>query len=136
MIQPFGQNVWLRAAIPLRYFKGKDQSGFDLASTNNRRTDSFWMSVWGPFGDLKSVQSLGVVMEHPIAKPALEIRSIELSKVDPGSDFLEGKPVLDEFGQWAHADWPRTMARLADVHSGKADAFKERPNASTAGTPS
>ena len=51
-IQPFGQNVWLRASIPLQYFKGMDQSGNDLASTINRRTDSFWMSVWGPFGDL------------------------------------------------------------------------------------
>jgi hypothetical protein len=107
MLQPFGQNVWLRASVPLRYFKGKDQSGFDLASTNNRRTDSFWMSVWGPFGDLENVESLGVTMDYPVARPALEIRSIQLAKEDPGSDFLEGKPVLDEFGQWAHADWPR-----------------------------
>ncbi|MGA2273722.1 MAG: hypothetical protein ABSH00_09210 [Bryobacteraceae bacterium] len=109
MFQPFGQNVWLRASVPLQYFKGKDQSGFDLASTNNRRTDSFWMSIWGPFGDLKNVESLGFTMEYPIAKPTLEIRSIQLAKQDPGSDFLEGKPVLDEFGQWAHADWPRKI---------------------------
>jgi hypothetical protein len=109
MLQPFGQNVWLRASVPLRYFKGKDQSGFDLASTNNRRTPSFWMSVWGPFGDLKNIESLGVTMEYPIGKPVLEIRSMQLTKEDPGSDFLEGKPVLDEFGQWAHADWPRKI---------------------------
>ena len=38
MFQPFGQNVWLRASVPLRYFQGMDQSGTDLASTNNRRT--------------------------------------------------------------------------------------------------
>src|SRR5262245_64728826 len=25
-IQPFGQNAWLRASIPLRYLKGMDQS--------------------------------------------------------------------------------------------------------------
>ncbi len=109
MLQPFGQNVWLRASVPLRYFKGKDQSGFDLASTNNRRTDSFWMSIWGPFGDLKNIESLGFTMEYPIAKPTLEIRSMQLAKEDPGSDFLEGKPVLDEFGQWARADWPRKI---------------------------
>lgn len=60
MLQPFGQNVWLRASVPLRYFQGRDQSGHDLASTNNRRTESFWMSVWGPFGDLKKVESLGL----------------------------------------------------------------------------
>ncbi|MGA2864557.1 MAG: hypothetical protein ABSF95_08715 [Verrucomicrobiota bacterium] len=109
MLQPFGQGVWLRASVPLRYFKGKDKSGFDLASTNNRRTDSFWMSVWGPFGDLTAVESLGFVMSYPIGKPTLEIRSLQLAKEDPGSDFLEKKPVLDEFGQWAHADWPRKI---------------------------
>jgi hypothetical protein len=26
-LQPFGQNVWLRASVPLQYFKGMDQSG-------------------------------------------------------------------------------------------------------------
>jgi hypothetical protein len=109
MMQPFGQNVWLRAAVPLRYFVGKDQSGFDLASTNNRRTNSCWLSLWGPFGDLKNIQSLSFVMEYPIAKATLEIRSMQLAKEDPGSDFLEGKPVLDEFGQWAHAEWPRKI---------------------------
>lgn len=109
MLQPFGQNVWLRASIPLQYFKGKDQRGTDLASTNNRRTDSFWMSVWGPFGDLTQIEAIGVVMEYPVNKPVLEIRSLELSKEDAGSDFLEKKPVLDEFGQWAHTDWPRKI---------------------------
>ena len=115
LLQPFGQNVWLRASVPLRFFKGKDQSGFDLASTNNRRTDSFWMSIWGPFGDLKNIESLGFTMDYPINKPTLEIRSIQLARQDPGSDFLEGKPVLDEFGQWAHADWPRKIKSQAQL---------------------
>jgi hypothetical protein len=124
MLQPFGQNVWLRASVPLRYFKGRDQSGFDLASTNNRRTPSFWMSVWGPFGDLKSVEALGVTMDYPIGKPTLEIRSIQLAKEDPGSDFLEGKPVLDEFGQWAHADWPRKIKSREQLDKELADEEK------------
>ena len=109
MLQPFGQGVWLRAAVPLRYFKGRDQEGRDLASTNNRRTNSFWMSVWGPFGDLTKVEALGVTMWYPVGKPTLEIRSIQLSKDDPGSDFLEKTPVVDEFGQWVYADWPRKL---------------------------
>jgi hypothetical protein len=121
MLQPFGQNVWLRASVPLRYFNGRDQSGFDLASTNNRRTDSFWMSIWGPFGDLKNIQSLGFTMEYPIDKPTLEIRSLQLAKEDPGSDFLEGKPVLDEFGQWAHADWPRKIRSREQLEKELAD---------------
>jgi hypothetical protein len=124
MLQPFGQNVWLRASVPLLYFKGRDQSGFDLASTNNRRTPSFWMSVWGPFGDLKSVEALGVTMDYPIGKPTLEIRSIQLTKDDPGSDFIEGKPVLDEFGQWAHADWPRKIKSREQLEKELADEEK------------
>jgi hypothetical protein len=104
MLQPFGQNAWLRASIPLQYFKGKDQRGSDLASTNNRRTDSFWMSVWGPFGDLVTVEALSVSMQYPVGNPTLEIRSIELSRQDRGSEFLEGQPLVDEFGQWVHAD--------------------------------
>ena len=124
MFQPFGQNVWLRASVPLRYFQGMDQSGTDLASTNNRRTDSFWMSVWGPFGDLKKVESLGLTMEYPLPGAVVEIRSMKLAKEDPGSDFLEGKPVLDEFRQWAHADWPRKIKSREQLAKELADEEK------------
>jgi hypothetical protein len=70
MLQPFGQNVWLRASIPLQYFKGRDQKGMDMASASNRRTNSFWMSVWGPFGDLKNVEAMSVAMDYPLNEPA------------------------------------------------------------------
>jgi tetratricopeptide (TPR) repeat protein len=109
MFHPFGQGLWMRASIPLQYFKGKDQRGMDLASTNNRRTDIFYMGVWGPFGELKNVESISVTMQYPLNKPTLEVRSIRLCKDDPGSEFLEGQPVVDEFGQWAHGDWPRKI---------------------------
>ncbi len=56
-------------------------------------------------------------MEYPIARPTLEIRSIQRTKEDPGSDFLEGKPVLDEFGEWTHADWPRKIKSRAQLGS-------------------
>jgi len=109
MLQLFGQDAWLRASIPLRFFKGKDRQGSDLASTNNRRTNSYWMQVWGPFGELKDVQAIGVTMDYPLNRPSLEIRALALSKEDAGSEFLEGQPVLDEFGQWAKGDWPRKV---------------------------
>src|ERR1035438_9387174 len=41
MFQPFGQGVWLRASVPLRYFQGRDQSGFDLPSNLPRRPAPF-----------------------------------------------------------------------------------------------
>jgi hypothetical protein len=108
-IQPFGQNVWLRASVPLQYFKGMDQSGTDLASTNNRRTNSYWLSVWGPFGDLTSVEAIGFAMQYPINKPTVELRNIHLSKQDQGSEFLDGTQVRDQWGQWAYIDYPRKI---------------------------
>lgn len=122
--QPFGQNVWFRASIPLQYFAGMDKSGNDLAATINRRTNSFWMSVWGPFGDLTSVEALGFAMQYPINRPVIEIRSIHLAKQDEGSDFLEGKPVVDEFGQWAHVDYPRKIKSRAQLDRELADEEK------------
>src|SRR5580658_6928736 len=36
--QAFGQNVWMRASIPLQFFQAMDQKGTDLASAYNRRS--------------------------------------------------------------------------------------------------
>jgi len=105
----FGQNAWQRASVPLQYFVGRDKNGFDLASATNRRTHSCWFSVWGPWGDLQSVESIGIAMEYPLNKPSIELRNVHLSKVDEGSEFLEPGPTLDSFGQWALADWPRKL---------------------------
>jgi hypothetical protein len=123
-IQPFGQNAWLRASIPLQYFLGMDKSGNDLASTINRRTNSFWMSVWGPFGELKSVQAVGFAMQYPINKAAIEIRSVHLSKTDEGSEFLEKTPVLDQFNQWAFSDWPHKIKSAEQLTQELADEEK------------
>ena len=108
-LQPFGQNVWLRASIPLQHLVSHDQNGTDLASATNRRTNSFWMSVWGPFGELKSVEAIGLSMDYPLNKPTIELRNLHLAKQDEGSEFLEKTPVVDEFGQWAAVDYPRKI---------------------------
>ena len=105
----FGQNAWLRASIPLQYFVGRDSSGNDLASAQNRRANCCWYSVWGPFGDIKLVESIAIAMEYPLNKPSIELRNVHLSKKDEGSEFFEADPVLDSFGQWALADWPRKL---------------------------
>lgn len=105
----FGQNVWLRASVPLRFFMGRDSKGFDLASAGNRRTNSCWFSVWGPFGDLTSVEGFSLSMEYALDKPIIELRNVRLSKSDEGSEFLEPGPHTDVFGQWAHSDWPRKI---------------------------
>ena len=109
LVGAYGQNVWLRASIPLRYFMGRDPSGKDLASAGNRRTNTCAIAVWGPYGDLHAVEALGFSMEYPLGRPTIEIRNIHFSKDDEGSEFLEPGPVLDSFGQWARGDWPRKL---------------------------
>src|ERR1035441_7479134 len=95
----FGQNAWLRASIPLQNFVGRDSVGQDLASAQNRRTNACWFSVWGPFGDLHSVESIAIATEYPLGKPTIELRNVHLSNVDEGSEFLEPGPMVDSFGR-------------------------------------
>jgi len=111
----FGGGAWVRAAIPLKYFQQPDRQGHDLASLGNKPRDSFWMGVRGPYGPLNAVQALGLTMEYPVGKPTLDIRSVRLSKEDPGSEILEPKPVVDEFGQWILSDWPGKIKNLAQL---------------------
>ena len=120
----FGQNAWLRASVPLQYFIGRDSKGNDLASAQNRRTNSSWYSVWGPFGDLHTVESIGIAMEYPLNKPTIELRNVHLATKDEGSEFLETAPVLDSFKQWALADWPRKIKSQEQLTQELADEEK------------
>lgn len=104
--------VWIRAAVPLRYFRQPKRTGFDLASTGKIARGSFWMGTGGILGPLDHVEAIGFSMQLPLAKPVIELRSFRLSKQDPGSTILEGKPVVDEFGQWIHAAWPGKISNL------------------------
>ena len=125
-IHCFGQNAWLRASIPLQYFIARDSFGTDLASASNRRSNSAWYTVHGPFGDLQAVQTIGIAMEYPLNKPSIELRNVHLSTKDEGSEFLEKGPLLDSFGQWALADWPRKLKskeQLAQENAAEEKAF-------------
>lgn len=113
-MQPFA-NVWIRAAIPLQYFRRPNRSGFDLASVGKVPRNTFWISTGGVYGELNAVEAIGVSMEEPLGKPTLEIRSVRLAKQDPGSEILDNKPVVDEFGQWIPADWPGKVKSLAQL---------------------
>lgn len=110
-LQPMA-NVWIRAAVPLQYYRQPNRAGFDLASVGKVPRNSFWISTGGVYGPLNAVEAIGVTMQTPLGKPTLEIRSVRLSKDDPGSDILDKKPVVDEFGQWIPADWPGKVKSL------------------------
>jgi hypothetical protein len=105
-------NVWIRAAVPLQYYRQPNRTGFDLASVGKVPRNSFWISTGGVYGPLDAVEAIGVTMQAPLGKPTIEIRSVRLSKEDPGSDILDKKPVVDEFGQWIPADWPGKVKNL------------------------
>ena len=82
-------NVWIRAAVPLQYFRRPNRSGFDLASVGKVPRNSFWISTAGTYGPLNAVTAIGVSMQQPLGKPTLEIRCVRLAKEDPGSDILD-----------------------------------------------
>jgi len=108
----FGGGVWVRAAVPLAYFQNQSQEGQDLAAVFNKARNPFWMAVVGPFGPIDKVEALAVAMVAPVGKPTLEIRDVRLSNDDPGSDILDPLPVVDEFGQWIPARYPRKIKNL------------------------
>lgn len=107
--------AWIRASLPLRYFQRPDREGHDLASIGNKARASYWMSVGGPYGPLTAVQAISVAMETPIGKPTLELRLAGLAKESPGDAVLEPKPLVDEFGQWIHDEWPGKTRSLAGL---------------------
>jgi hypothetical protein len=74
---------------------------------------------------------MSFVMRYPHGSPTLEIRSVTLSKTDPGDDILEGKPLIDEFGQYTHAEWPgkaHSQADLKKAWAAEADALAHAGN--------
>ncbi len=113
-MQPFA-NVWIRASVPLTYYREPNRKGFDMASVYNVPRNTFWIATAGAYGPLNAVQAIGVTMEYPLGKPTMEIRSVRLAKEDPGSDVLGPKPVVDQFGQWIPVDWPGKIKSLEQL---------------------
>ncbi len=114
-IHPY-PNVWVRAAVPLRFFRQGLGDASDLAATVNQPRNSYWINIeGGGYGPTVGVTALTVTMRYPVGSPSLEIRSVKLSKDDPGDDVLEGKPLIDEFGQYRHADWPGKARSAEDL---------------------
>lgn len=113
-LHPFA-NAWIRAAIPLAYFQRPDRQGFDLASLGNKSRSAYWINLMGGYGPIDAVEAIGVAMQDPIGAPTIEIRSARLDRESPGDAVLESRPLVDEFGQWIHADWPGKAKSLDDL---------------------
>ena len=129
-IGPFA-GVWVRAAISLRYYRKPAGDGADLAATFNQPRNSYWINIHSSnYGPTTNVTALTVSMDKPVGAPTLEIRSVKLSATDPGDAVLEGTPLIDEFGQYTHADWlgkAHSLDALQQVWTAEAAGLKTAP---------
>lgn len=114
-IGPFA-GVWVRASIPLRYYRTPAGNGVDLAATFNQPRGSYWINIHSSgYGPLTNVAGLSVSMDQAVGKPTLQIRSVALAATDPGDAVLEGLPLVDEFGQYTRVDWTGKARSLDDL---------------------
>jgi hypothetical protein len=106
-IHPYA-NVWVRAAIPLRFYRQGLGDADELASTVNQPRSSYWINIEaGGHGPVRSVRALSVTMRYPAHAATVEIRKLSLARTDPGDAILDGgEPLIDELGQYRHVDWP------------------------------
>ncbi len=104
-IGPFA-GVWVRAAVPLRFYREPAGSAVDLAATYNQPRSSYWINIDSSrVGPTTDVRGITVAMSYPAGTPTFELRAINLARTDPGDAVLEGKPLVDEFGQYTRAEW-------------------------------
>jgi hypothetical protein len=110
---PFAK-VWVRAALPLRCYRQPAGDGIDMAATFNQPRGSYWINIHtSNYGPLTDVTGITVAMDRPVGSPTLEIRAVKLAQTDPGDAVLEGNPLIDEFGQYTHAEWSGKAHSLA-----------------------
>jgi hypothetical protein len=127
LIGPFA-NVWVRASIPLRYYRHAPGDAHDMAATYNQPRNSYWINIHtSGHGPTTNVSAITVSMDYPVGTPTLEIRSVTLAKTDPGDAVLEGKPLVDEFGQYTQATWNgkvNSLDALKKFWAAEAEAVK------------
>jgi hypothetical protein len=109
--------AWVRAAIPLAFLTQPPRQGMDLASVHNKFRPMIFINLSGTPGALTNVRTIGFAIASPVGAPSLEVRSIRLAKEDPGDALLDGKPVVDEFGQWINDDWPGKAKSLEQLQA-------------------
>src|SRR5262245_17856721 len=110
-------NVWVRASIPLRFYRQGLGDADELASTVNQPRNSYWINIEaGGHGPVDEVRAISLTMRYPAHATTVEIRKLSLSKTDAGDAVLDGAtPVIDDYGQYVHADWPGKARSTTDL---------------------
>ena len=111
-IMSYVPNAWNRLAIPIRFFTSLPDPRIDLPATYNQPRYTGWINLGGKRGPMVGVDSIGFRMRRAIGNPTLEIRSVTLSKEDPGDAYLEQTAAIDSFGQSKHIDYPEKIYSL------------------------
>ena len=119
-------NAWVRGAVPLSFLTQSARQGGDMAAVYNKARPMMWINLHssGAEGPLTSVREIGVALPNPVGSVTLELRSVSLAKEDPGDALLEGGPLIDEFGQWIHDEWPGKAANLDQLKTSWASEEK------------
>ncbi|MDF1576110.1 MAG: hypothetical protein P1P86_13060 [Bacteroidales bacterium] len=114
-IMSYTPGGWNRLAIPLRFYREPPDARGDLAGTFNQPRYTGWINLSGTRMPLKGVDSIGIRMHVPIGNPHMKLRSVSLSKEDPGDQYLGELPVVDEFGQYNLGDWEGKIYSLEQL---------------------
>lgn len=117
-VMSYVPNGWNKLAIPLRYYRQVPDAWHDLAGMYNQPRYTGWVNLVGSErGPLTGVDSIGIRMRVPIGDQEFKIRSISLAVEDPGDEYLEDEPAVDEFGQWNLGDWEGKIYSLEQLQS-------------------
>lgn len=116
-VMSYVPNAWNRLAIPLRFYRELPDARHDLAATFNQPRYTGWVNLGGKRTPLTGVDSIGIRMRAPIGNPELEIRNITLSVEDPGDQYLEAIPAIDEFGQSNLVDYEDKIKSLEQLQT-------------------
>lgn len=104
-VMSYTPNGWNKLSIPLKFYRRLPDAALDLAATYNQPRYTGWINLGGKRGPMHGVDSIGIRMNAPINNPTFELRAIALTVEDPGDQYLESKPAVDEFGQSNLMEW-------------------------------
>lgn len=111
--------AWVRLCIPLEYYRFKPTPGNDLAATVNKPQNGvgFQHIEGGTVGPLTGVKGLSIKYYSPLDNPTVEIRSFKLTNEAETPAYLEDRPFVDEFGQWAFQDYEGKVHSMDELRS-------------------
>ncbi|MDX2430768.1 MAG: hypothetical protein QNK35_07535 [Bacteroides sp.] len=114
-VMSYTPNAWNRLAIPLSFFREPPAARSDMAATYNQPRYTGWINLTGHRSPLRGIDSIGIRMNAPIGNPNMKLRSLSLTKEDPGDLYLGDTPVVDEFGQYTLGDWDGKIHSLEQL---------------------